>query len=722
MDYPEALPMTGESARPHPRVLGHATRWLPWALWVIALVQAGFGLILAAFNRLSLERFFAEYVVSQTAASLAFSTVGLLIATRRSEHRIGWLFCAVGVGMGLTAWTGQYTRYALVTRPASLPSADVVAWLTFWTWIPVCMLVVVFLPLLFPSGRLPSVRWCPALWVGIAGTALLTINLAFSPGPLDASLPEVSNPFAVEGAAELLDAINLIAITLILASFASAVAAQVVRYRRVQGDERQQIKWFTCATVLLVAAYLTPPLVDPTGFADPETGNTLLSGILLSVAFPLLPAATGVAVVKYRLYDIDVIINRMLVYGTLTGCIVGVYAFVVGYLGAIFQPGDNRFISLVATGLVAVMFAPMREWLQRAVNRLMYGDRDDPYVAISRLGERLEATLAPDAVLPSIVATVREALRVPYTAIAFPRDDAFETVTATGESPTDVLQLPLSYQGETVGRLLLGFRAPDEAFSAADRRLLDDLAHHVGVAVHGVRVMADLQRSRERLVLAREEERRRIRQDLHDELAPTLAALGLTAATVGELIPCDPTRATIVNTKLQAALRATVADVRRLVYDLRPPALDELGLVAALRERAEQYNGGSLPGFTISVEAPASLPPLPAAVEVAAYRIVQEALTNVVRHARARTCTVGLATFGEKLEVEVIDDGVGLPASPHLGIGIRSMQERAAELSGSCTVERLSPVGTRISVRLPLSRVGPTVMEEADGPIACTHR
>jgi signal transduction histidine kinase len=333
----------------------------------------------------------------------------------------------------------------------------------------------------------------------------------------------------------------------------------------------------------------------------------------------------------------------------------------------------------------------------------MYGERDDPYAVISRLGKRFEAALAPETVLPTIVGIVREALKLPYAAIALPRDgNDFEIVAASGEEPpADPLVLPLSYGGESVGELLLAARAPGESFSAADRRLLDGLAGHAGVAVHGVRVMADLKRSRERLVLAREEERRRLRRDLHDELAPTLAALGLDAATVGELIPTDPKEAAFANEKLRSAIRATVGDVRRLVYDLRPPALDELGLVEAMRQRASRLGVGD-EGFLATVEAPDELPPLPAAVEVAAYRIVQEALTNVSRHARASACTVRLACAdGRTLTIEVTDDGVGLPDTPEGGVGLSSMRERAAELGGECEIVRSWPSGTRVFARLP---------------------
>ncbi|HZB98325.1 MAG TPA: GAF domain-containing sensor histidine kinase, partial [Candidatus Sulfotelmatobacter sp.] len=411
----------------------------------------------------------------------------------------------------------------------------------------------------------------------------------------------------------------------------------------------------------------------------------------------------------YRLYDIDIVINRTLVYGTLTASVVAIYVLVVGYLGALFRTGGNLAISLLATGVVAVLFQPLRDRLQRGVNRLMYGERDDPYAVVSRLGERLEATLAPEDVLSTIVKTVREALKLPYAAIALPRDpNGFEVVATSGEEPPrDPLVLPLSYGGESVGELLLAPRAPGERFSAADRRLLDGLARHAGVAVHGVRVMADLRRSRERLVLAREEERRRLRRDLHDELAPTLAALGLSAATVGELISTDPKEAAFANEKLQAAIRATVGDVRRLVYDLRPPALDELGLIEAIRERASRYGVGD-EGFRATVEAPDELPPLPAAVEVAAYRIMQEALTNVSRHARASACTVRLACTespsSRAITIEVTDDGVGLPETPEGGVGLHSMRERAAELGGECEIMSSWPSGTRVFARLPFRK------------------
>ena len=255
------------------------------------------------------------------------------------------------------------------------------------------------------------------------------------------------------------------------------------------------------------------------------------------------------------------------------------------------------------------------------------------------------------------------------------------------------------YQSEQVGELLLAPRARGESFTPADRRLLDDLARQVGIAAHAVRLTADLQQSRERLVTAREEERRRLRRDLHDGLGPALASITLKLDATRNLLTRDLPAADALLIDLKKQTQVAVADIRRLVYNLRPPSLDELGLIQALREQAEQYNQDRL---RITIDAPDPLPPLPAAVEVATYRITQEAMTNVVRHAQAHTCTIRL-TLDNSLEVEVCDDGQGIPAGQRVGVGLTSIRERAAELGGTCQIEPRTGGGTRLHVRLPLT-------------------
>jgi signal transduction histidine kinase len=332
----------------------------------------------------------------------------------------------------------------------------------------------------------------------------------------------------------------------------------------------------------------------------------------------------------------------------------------------------------------------------------MYGERDDPYMVLSRLSQQLKITLAPTAILPNIAETVAQTLKLPYVALALTRGDRLAIAAAHGRLVGDPVQLPLVYQAETVGQMLVAPRAPGEAFTLAERRLLEEIAVQAGVAAHAVRLTADLQRSRERLVAAREEERRRLRRDLHDGLGPQLASLTLTLAAARELLRHDVEASDRLLGELAIHTQSAISDIRRVVYDLRPPALDDLGLILALREQAASYSHA---GLQITIDAPERLPPLPAAVEVAAYRIVQEALTNVVRHARAHSCAVQLALC-DALDVEIKDDGGGLPSGVRAGVGLTSMRERTAELGGTCEINSAPGAGTRIHARLPLPQEG----------------
>jgi len=343
----------------------------------------------------------------------------------------------------------------------------------------------------------------------------------------------------------------------------------------------------------------------------------------------------------------------------------------------------------------------------------MYGERDDPYAVLSRLGQRLEMTLEPHAVLPAVAETVAHALKLPHVAIELKWGEEYEITAEYGRPADKPLRLPLVYGTETVGRIVLSPRSPGESFTPADRRLLDDLARQAGIAAHAVRLTDELQRSRERLVATREEERRRIRRDLHDGLGPALSSAMLKLGAARRLLPSSSPANDLVM-EVRNDIRATVTDVRRLVYDLRPPALDQLGLVLAIRDYGEQCGNlsetGGEGGLRITFEAPEHLPPLPAAVEVAAYHIAREAITNAARHARARSCRVRLALEDAperpELRLEISDDGVGLPKKRTAGVGLSSMRERAEELGGTCTVESPPGEGTRVLARLPVEKEG----------------
>ncbi|HEV2659229.1 MAG TPA: GAF domain-containing sensor histidine kinase, partial [Ktedonobacteraceae bacterium] len=380
----------------------------------------------------------------------------------------------------------------------------------------------------------------------------------------------------------------------------------------------------------------------------------------------------------------------------------------------LFQTPGNPVVSLVATGLIAVLFQPLRLRLQHGVNRLMYGERDDPSTFLLRFGRQLEATLAPDAFLPTIVQTVAQALKLPYVAILLKQENEFITAASYGELRGEPVARPLFYQGETVGTLHLAPRSPGEAFTPADTRMFDALTRQISLAVHAVRLTADLQRSnvhlvaaRARIVTAHEEERLRLRRDLHDGLGPTLAALTLKIGAARKLLPRDQMAADALLYELGSDIATTVSDIRQLVYNLRPPSLDELGLIGAIREYVTQQT--SVRGSTqteqlqVSLDVPDALPALSAAVEVATFRIFQEALTNVVRHACARTCSIRLS-LDDQLLLQVCDDGRGFSATQRMGIGLRSMRERAVELGGTFIVEPVPTGGTCILAQLPIAK------------------
>jgi len=331
----------------------------------------------------------------------------------------------------------------------------------------------------------------------------------------------------------------------------------------------------------------------------------------------------------------------------------------------------------------------------------MYGERDDPATVLARLGKRLANTAVSGAILPTIVETIAQALKLPYGAISEEagkgRSEA--VLTENGQAVRDVTAFPLVYQGKVIGKLLAGRRAPGEAFTPAEQRLLENIAQQAGAAVYAAQLNRHLQVSRQQLVTSREEERRRIRRDLHDGLGPRLATLSLRLDATHNYLVYDPEMAEQELQELKSQVQEAIQDIRRLVYDLRPPALDQLGLVPALREFAAQHNGN---GLHIGVEAPERLPSLPAAVEVAAYRIALEAITNTARHARASRCAVRL-TAGDDLCLEIKDNGIGMPEPVPSGVGLASLRERAEELGGTFDLQSTAGVGTSVSICLPIS-------------------
>ena len=576
-------------------------------------------------------------------------------------------------------WHGLLVSYLLITLAAGGPSL-IFASASNYINVPHVVVVAIGLILLpiylalslffqtFPDGRIYP-RWA------VAGIALILANYTAWLAP---------EPLNIEFWSPLASGLWLLLV------FGFHIFIQGYRYRyHYSVTQRQQTKWLVLgASVTLVTAIAAQVFVDP-------EYSFLVESLLVAVGF-YLPIAVGItiAILRHNLWDIDIIINRTLVYGVLTALLIGVYALIVSTLSLLIQDEGGFVVSLLGAGTIAVIFQPLREVLQSTINRLMFGKRDQPMLVISEMGKSLEAMLSPGAALNHLVETTASTLKLPYVALA---DGDNQILASYGKGSIESERFPLTYHAQVVGTLLVAPRSPHESFNAVDRLLLENVARQASNMVYASRLTDDLQRSRQQILTTREEERRRLRRDLHDGLGPALATLTLQAEAAKEWLGTNPAKSESLLAEIIKGTQTTLADIRRIVYDLRPPALDDLGLVSAIKEQANHYTDG---GLAIRVDAPENLPSLPAAVEVATYRIVQEALTNVAHHAQARTCQVRLSLNGS-LDIEIADDGVGISSTHRAGVGLNSMYERAAELGGSCRIVSRPHEGTQIRVSLP---------------------
>ncbi len=485
------------------------------------------------------------------------------------------------------------------------------------------------------------------------------------------------------------------------------IATVLVReYLRLRGEPtRRPVGWLLAAlvgsTVAYFAVWVVPVLV---------TGSPLVPYEVQALPFMAVPIAMALAVLRYRALNIEVAVSRTVVYGALTIGAVGVYVALVSAWSALFGPLEGVWWQAAVAAGIAVLSQPVRARLQSLINKRLYGDRDDPYRVVSSLASRLENTPTASTMLPEIVETVSAALRLPYMAIEIQARGRSETAASVGTPTGELYRIPLTFHGERVGNLVVGRRSSSRELTRPDRIALAEVARHAGAAVYTARLTRDLRRSRDRLVQAREMERRRILHELHDGVGPTLAAVALgldvSRRTVGDTSPTGELLG-----RLRDELQAAIVEIRRLAHGLRPPVLDRIGLIPAIREYAgalaSRSAGSDEPenGVTIVLEVPSTMPKLPPPVDVAAYRIICEALTNVTRHAAASSCAVRL-WVDDDLHVEVVDDGVGLPEVPDGGVGLSSMRERATELGGECLVEADHDGGTRVFATLPLPKEG----------------
>ena len=653
-----------------PVTAGVGSLLLGAATVVLHLVNGGYG--------------FTSWWFGTTTIAVTSGAMGWLLAHRRPDNPIGWLFCTAGVASGLCGAGREYLVLSL-TRGLELPGAT---WLGLAGADSLFIVSIATLPavlMLFPDGRtLPGRFWRIVLLAVPVCGALAWAGSVFSPDETLVAGRLIANPLGHVFPAAVVYAYNG-ANTLTFPPVAViAIVSLVLRYRRSGPVVRRQIIWVALAgsiTLVETALELTPLYAIGT--------------VVGPVVDALFIGSIAVAIVRHQLLDIELVINRTLVYVAVSVLLIGAYLGVVTVVAQVGSGGP-----LLGTALVALAFAPLRLRMQRAVDRLMYGERDDPYGVMSSLNRKLERSDLPGSELGIVLDVVTGSLKLPYAAI---RDPGGALLAEAGRPRGTVVERPLAYRGEPMGLLQVSPR-PGSALGSADEQVLADLARQAGALIHAVRLATDLQESRRRMVTAKEEERRRLRRDLHDGLGPELAALTLKVDGATLQLTTRPERAGELLGEVRTGLSSTIADIRRLVYDLRPPALDELGLLGALRDFVRRLDtaDGAQPVFT--VEAPEQWTALPAAVEVAAYRIATEAVTNVVRHARARTCCVRLTLTASCLGLEVTDDGCGLPEHPEAGVGTRSIVERAAEIGGTAAVRsRADEAGTVVRAQLPLA-------------------
>ena len=667
-------------------VLVRPARWptvagLSWAAAAVTTILALGGAVLAILAR--------DVSLLLLPAPLTYAFMGCVLLTRRPGHPMGPLLCLIGLADVIATVPYTYVRYALMHPPGSLPFSTAALWVNTWAYAPATSLGGMVLLLVFPDGRLLSRRFRPALWAALAFIPLSIAGYAFAPQDLGPLFRHMHNPYAIPRLTGWFEACQALAIVCGLVGGAGAAASVTLRWRRADRVGRQQLKWLLAVLPFTIASLIATVVFPGT--------LSLALGVPAGVAMPI---AIGIAVLGYRLYETDILLSRAVLYGLLTAGMAGVYLAVVVVARTLFSvPSRSLAVQIIATVLAASALWPLHDRAQRAVDRLFYGDRGVPYEALARLGRRVEEAADPETALQSVVRTIADSLRLPYAALELRLGDGWSPAAAYGEAPAQVVAFALTFQRETVGRLLVGTRSRGEQLGPDDERLLADLARQAGPAAHAVALRRALDASRAGLVTAREEERRRLRRDLHDGLGPTLAGLTLGLDTARARSASQPELQELLG-KLKAETQRAVADVRRIVYGLRPPTLDEFGLVGSLREEVGrlQYEA---PSLTVTLDAPAEgLADLPAAVEVACYRIVTEALTNVTRHAHATQCSVRLR-LNHGLDVNICDDGVGLPEGWRAGVGIASMRERVTELGGDLVIEPNQPHGTRINAHLP---------------------
>jgi len=597
--------------------------------------------------------------------------VGVLVLARKPRHPVGWLLVVHGLFFGTLAFDGSGTSH--IGRVFDQLSAG--AWVFLF-------LFLVLIAYLLPDGHLANRFWRRWVRVGLVGVVLFVVGAAgdrqgFADSHHGAPLPV---PWLPEGFSGLLGLIGLLLVVLL---FFGSLVAVWRRLRAARADERLQLLW-------LVWGSLSVPVALVVGWVNYFLlGNGPLFIVALALVAVALPVTIGIAILRHRLFDIRLVLSRTLIYLLLVVAVVAVYAALLFLTGRLF--GNRTVGGLLAVGIVAGAVHPAYLFLRRWSERWVYGLRSDPRAAIRLMAQRAEAA-DPDGLVAAVTDAVAIALRVNRVWVELSDPGFDDAVDAT------TLRTPMVHRGEQVGYLVVEL-SPGHEFAESELALLGDLARYAAILVRSEQLNDELRDSRSRIIAGREEERRRLRRDLHDGLGPTLAATVLKLQAAQSRTDALERDALLAETRDE--VKEAITEVRRLVDDLRPPAIDEVGLLDAIRQRATVLSGVVTFEVTGSDSLADRRAPLPAAVEVAAFRIASEAMTNVVRHSGASRCLVSVELNGA-FQLTVTDNGHGADRTTSNGVGWTSMRERAAELGGSCTITSQPNGGLIVRAVLPL--------------------
>ena len=685
--------------------------WCALAIWVLTLATAATALIYNHVHPLPPAMSAGTGNVADGVAGVtfiaAFATTGALLVWKRPANPIGWLLSASGLSYAFAV-----TGLLLLQFPGTRAWGNWLGWLFF-----IGVGLVVFVLLLFPTGSLPSRRWRPVAWAAVAGNAAWALGNAFAPVPAASGAP---SPIGVAGpAGRIFDILTGAGALLIVATGLAAIVSLVFRYRRARAVEREQLKWLVYAGGLMVVAVLAVTPIEQALGPSTNAANNLENAISSSVV-ALVPIAIGIAIFRYHLYDIDVVINKTLVYGSLAVFITGVYVAIVVGIGSLAQRGGrpSLALSIAATAVVAIAFQPVRAWVQRLANRLVYGRRATPYQVLADFAGRMAGAYAAEDLLPRMARILAEGTGATRVDVWLKGGEVFHdgatwpaglpSLPPARATAADVPAfagadriLPVRYEGEVLGALSVSKR-PGESLTPTEDRLLADLAAQVGLVLKnaGLREqllarLEEIRASRQRLVAAQDEERRRIERNIHDGAQQQLVALAIKLSITESLIGTDTEGEREMLAELRQDAAGAVEDLRDLARGIYPPLLASAGLAAALEAQARKAP------VPTSVTAD-GVGRYPQEVEAAVYFCVLEALQNVAKYAGASRAGVRLAASGHHLRFEVTDDGAGFdPQAQGYGTGLQGMADRLHAHGGSLDVRSEPGAGTTVAGRLP---------------------